>query len=103
MGGTGDLERLPSGSGSSSATSSSPLSPPSVTSFNLNRDTDTKLVSEMHKLCRKSPFMPKKFNGSSAYNRYQTAGSGGGASSGGGGDESPKKESVLTSIGNKNK
>uniref|UniRef100_A0A1I8PHM6 Dual specificity mitogen-activated protein kinase kinase hemipterous n=1 Tax=Stomoxys calcitrans TaxID=35570 RepID=A0A1I8PHM6_STOCA len=90
-GGSIGLERMPSGSGSSSATSSSPLSPPSVTSYNIAKDQDTKLVSEMHKLCRKSPFMPKKFNGSSSYNRYNT--------SSGGGDESPKKESVLTSIG----
>lgn len=95
--GSTGLERMPSGSGpgggsgSSSATSSSPLSPPSITSFNI-KDQDTKLVNEMHKLCRKSPFMPKKFNGSSSYNRYNT--------SAGGGDESPKKESVLSSIGN---
>lgn len=95
--GSTGLESMPSGSGpgggsgSSSATSSSPLSPPSITSFNI-KDQDTKLVNEMHKLCRKSPFMPKKFNGSSSYNRYNT--------SAGGGDESPKKESVLSSIGN---
>lgn len=89
------LERLPSGSGSSSATSSSPLSPPSITTLTTNPDRDTKLVNEMHKLCRKSPFMPKKFNGSSSYNRYNTS-----AATAGGGDESPKKESVLSSIGN---
>ncbi|XP_075154759.1 dual specificity mitogen-activated protein kinase kinase hemipterous-like [Haematobia irritans] len=87
--GVGGLERMPSGSGSSSATSSSPLSPPSITSYNINKDQDTKLINEMHKLCRKSPFMPKKFNGSSSYNRYNAPT----------GDESPKKESVLTSIG----
>lgn len=74
------------GSGSSSATSSSPLSPPSV-SYNLAKD-DTKLVNEMNKLYRKSPFMQKKLNGSS-YNRYNASP----------GDESPKKESVLSSIG----
>ncbi|KAM7348436.1 dual specificity mitogen-activated protein kinase kinase hemipterous-like [Cochliomyia hominivorax] len=75
------------GSGSSSATSSSPLSPPSV-SYNINKD-DSKLVNEMNKLYRKSPFMQKKFNGSSSFNRYNSSP----------GDESPKKESVLTTIG----
>uniref|UniRef100_A0A1I8MEW5 mitogen-activated protein kinase kinase n=1 Tax=Musca domestica TaxID=7370 RepID=A0A1I8MEW5_MUSDO len=88
------LERLPSGSGSSSATSSSPLSPPSITTLTTNPDRDTKLVNEMHKLCRKSPFMPKKYNGSSSNNRYNAS-----AATAGGGDESPKKESVLSSIG----
>ncbi|XP_037810363.1 dual specificity mitogen-activated protein kinase kinase hemipterous-like isoform X2 [Lucilia sericata] len=86
VGGSGSVS-YNTGSGSSSATSSSPLSPPSV-SYNLNKD-DSKLVNEMNKLYRKSPFMQKKFNGGSSLQRYQTSP----------GDESPKKESVLSTIG----
>lgn len=73
-------------SNSGSSSSSSPISPPSV-SYNINKD-DSKLVTEMNRLYRKSPFMQKKFNGSSSSAQYRSPG-----------DESPKKESVLSSIG----
>ncbi|XP_037889855.1 dual specificity mitogen-activated protein kinase kinase hemipterous-like isoform X2 [Glossina fuscipes] len=74
-----------SGSGSSSATSSSPLSPPS---FSYNASCLGK--EETQKFYRKSPFMQRKYNNVAATTSYKYHSSG---------DESPKKESVLSSIG----
>uniref|UniRef100_A0A1A9UFF9 Dual specificity mitogen-activated protein kinase kinase hemipterous n=1 Tax=Glossina austeni TaxID=7395 RepID=A0A1A9UFF9_GLOAU len=86
LGGTGcGSTQGGSGSGSSSATSSSPLSPPS---FSYNASCVGK--EETQKFYRKSPFMQRKCNNVAATTSYKYNSPG---------DESPKKESVLSSIG----
>lgn len=86
LGGTGcGSAQGGSGSGSSSATSSSPLSPPS---FSYNASCVGK--EETQKFYRKSPFMQRKYNNVAATTSYKYNSPG---------DESPKKESVLSSIG----
>ncbi|XP_037935397.1 dual specificity mitogen-activated protein kinase kinase hemipterous-like isoform X2 [Teleopsis dalmanni] len=74
------------GSGSSSANSCSPQSPPSI-GYNINRD-EANIVNEMNKLYRNSPFMQRKYNNGATYKYGYNSGA-----------ESPKKESMLSSIG----
>lgn len=94
-----------SGSGSSSsATSSSPLSPPSISNYSLGgsgsnkEDAKSLGLNELNKLCRKSPFLQRR-NGCSS-NSPSADISPAGSKFHSPGDESPRKDqSVLSSIG----
>lgn len=97
-----------SGSGSSSsATSSSPLSPPSVSNYSVvsgnsstKDETKSLALNELSKLCRKSPFLQRR-NGCNVNAPSTTSPAGNKFHSPG--DESPKKDqSMLSSIGKKN-